>query len=46
LSNDLQLDVYAGYDISETVGVRNPTTGFIAGAGISYRLPLAHHLSR
>jgi hypothetical protein len=46
LSNDLQLDVYAGYDLSETVGVRNPTTGFIAGAGISYRLPLAHHLSR
>ena len=46
LSNDLQLDVYAGYDLSETVGVRNPTTGFIVGAGISYRLPLAHHLSR
>ena len=46
LSSDLQLDVYAGYDISETVGARNPTTGFIAGAGISYRLPLAHRLSR
>ena len=46
LSNDLQLDVYAGYNLSETVMVLNLTTGFIAGAGISYRLPLVHHLSR
>ena len=46
LSNDLQLDIYAGYDISEITGTGNATTGFIAGAGISYRLPLAERLSR
>ncbi len=46
LSNDLQLDIYAGYDISEITGTRNATTGFIAGAGISYRLPSAERLSR
>lgn len=44
LSNDLQLDIYAGYDLSETFGTRLPTTGWFIGTGVSYRLPLAHYL--
>ena len=31
--NDLQLDIYAGYDLSETFGTRLPTTGWFIGTG-------------
>lgn len=44
LSNDLQLDIYAGYDLSTTLGARLPSTGFFFGTGVSYRLPLAQKL--
>jgi hypothetical protein len=44
LSNDLQLDIYAGYDLSEALGTRLPSTGWFIGTGVSYRLPLAHYL--
>ena len=44
LSNDLQLDIYAGYDLSNTFGTRLPSTGWFIGTGVSYRLPLAHYL--
>ena len=41
LSNDLQLDVYAGVDLSTEFGSRLPTNGFFFGTGVSYRFPLA-----
>lgn len=44
LSNDLQLDLYAGYNVSESLDVRAPSSGFFVGTGVSYRLPLAHYL--
>ena len=44
LSNDLQLDVYAGFDLSPYVNTRLNTSGLFFGAGVSYRLPLAQHL--
>ncbi len=44
LSNDLQLDVYAGVDLSDQLGARLPTHGFFFGTGISYRFPLAAYL--
>ncbi|MDA9217679.1 transporter [Schleiferiaceae bacterium] len=44
LSNDLQLDVYAGFDLSPYVSTRLNTSGLFFGAGVSYRLPLAQHL--
>ena len=44
LSNDLQLDVYAGMNVSERFGTRLPSKGWFIGTGVSYRLPLAHYL--
>ncbi len=44
LSNDLQLDVYAGFDLSPYVNTRLNTSGLFLGAGVSYRLPLAQYL--
>jgi len=44
LSNDLQLDVYAGLDLSTEFGSRLPTNGFFFGTGVSYRFPLAAYL--
>lgn len=44
LSNDLQLDIYAGYDLSTNLSARLPSTGFFFGTGVSYRLPLAQKL--
>jgi len=45
LSNDLQIDVYAGRDLSAELGARLPTSGFFFGTGISYRFPLAAYLT-
>ena len=45
LSNDLQLDIYAGIDLSPYVGSRRNTSGFFFGTGVSYRLPLAAYLN-
>tara|TARA_B100000900_G_scaffold413794_1_gene438632 strand:- start:698 stop:1600 length:903 start_codon:yes stop_codon:yes gene_type:complete len=44
LTNDLQFDIYAGYNLSEYFGTRLPSTGWFIGTGVSYRLPLAHYL--
>lgn len=44
LSNDLQLDVYAGFNLSAYTSANLPTTGIFIGTGISYRLPLARYL--
>ena len=44
LSNDLQLDVYAGFDLSPYVSTQLNTSGLFFGTGVSYRLPLAQHL--
>ncbi len=44
LSNDLQLDIYAGFDLSPYVDTRLNTSGLFFGTGVSYRLPLAHYL--
>ncbi|MCH1534259.1 MAG: transporter [Schleiferiaceae bacterium] len=44
LSNDLQLDVYAGFDLSPYVTTQLNTSGLFFGTGVSYRLPLAQHL--
>ena len=44
LSNDLQLDVYAGFNLSAYTSASLPTTGIFIGTGISYRLPLARYL--
>jgi hypothetical protein len=44
LSNDLQLDVYAGVDLSPYLDTKLNTTGFFFGTGVSYRLPLAAYL--
>lgn len=40
LSNDLQLDVYAGYDLTNAINLWPAYQGFIIGSGISYRLPV------
>jgi len=44
LSNDLQLDIYAGVDLSPYLGSKLNTSGFFFGTGVSYRLPLAAYL--
>jgi len=44
LLNDLQLDVYAGFNLSAYTSASLPTTGIFIGTGISYRLPLARYL--
>ena len=44
LSNDLQLDVYAGLNLSTYTNANLPTTGIFIGTGISYRIPLAGYL--
>jgi len=44
LSNDLQLDVYAGVDLIPYMGSKLNTNGFFFGTGVSYRLPLAAYL--
>lgn len=44
LSNDLQLDIYAGFDLSPYVDTRLNTSGLFFGTGVSYRFPLAHYL--
>jgi hypothetical protein len=44
LSNDLQLDIYAGVDLSPYLDTKLNTSGFFFGTGVSYRLPLAAYL--
>ncbi|HAF47044.1 MAG TPA: hypothetical protein DCG83_05130 [Cryomorphaceae bacterium] len=44
LSNDLQLDIYAGVDLSSYLGSKFNSSGFFFGTGVSYRLPLASYL--
>ena len=44
LSNDLQLDIYAGFDLSPYVDTQLNTSGLFFGTGVSYRFPLAHYL--
>jgi len=52
LSNDLQLDIYAGFDLRRSnhfgsgpyVDTRLNTSGLFFGTGVSYRFPLAHYL--
>ena len=44
-SNDLQFDIYGGYDISQWAGSRLNTNGFFMGIGMSYRLPLAAYMN-
>ena len=44
LSNDLQLDIYAGIDLSPYLGSKFNSSGFFFGTGVSYRLPLASYL--
>jgi hypothetical protein len=46
LSNDLQLDIYAGFDLSPYVNTRLNTSGLFFGTGVSYRLPLAQRLRK
>lgn len=40
LSNDLQLDVYAGIDLTDRINLWPGYRGFIMGGGLSYRLPV------
>ncbi len=44
LSNDLQLDIYAGLDLSPYVKTRLNSSGLFIGTGVSYRFPLAQYL--
>lgn len=44
LSNDLQLDVYAGFNLSTYTSANLPTKGVFIGTGISYRMPLTGYL--
>ena len=44
-SNDLQFDIYGGYDISQWAGAGLNTHGFFMGIGMSYRLPLAAYMN-
>lgn len=40
LSNDLQLDVYMGYDLTNAIDLWPAYKGIILGGGLSYRLPV------
>ncbi len=46
LSNDLQLDIYAGFDLSQYTNSAKQTKRLFFGTGVSYRLPLAAHLKQ
>ena len=46
LSNDLQLDIYAGFDLSQFTDSAKQTKRLFFGTGVSYRLPLAAHLKQ
>lgn len=39
LSNDLQIDAYVGYDLTNSLRLWPAYRGFIVGGGVSYRLP-------